>query len=598
MATELPTRHPDLFSLVPRETFNDAIANFEQRLPQITENQIISELMKILALPDDGHTSIFPFPTVNLHFFPIKTYWFSDGWYITDAKRGFKDIIGSRIVKIGSTEIEVVFDKFKSLIGAENELNKRMRFQIWGFVGELLEAEGIIPDARKAHFTLEEENGRQYEIEIETEPTVNWAYWYLLKRVEMNSSPAVTNFRKNNYWFEFREKSKAIYFQFNAVENQSANNTLMDFTERLRDFVNTHEFDRFIVDIRNNIGGNAFLAYPLIELLSSHPKIHQKGRLFTLIGRKTYSAAINFATMLENRTKTLFVGEPTGEGPNQFGDHLKIKLPNSQISVLISSRYWQYTLPEDSRQWIAPDIQVAYSHSDFMMARDPALEAVLNFKIEKNEFIKLDQTQLQKFTGQFLMSPYQILSITQIENRLFMKITDSNHHGRSMVESELYAISPTTLLTDIREVKMTFRLNRQNQVENLILNWKGNERILEQTDQDFVLPLDLMKLGKIAESVRVFSEMSLRLQLPSNLELKINSVGYRYLGEEKFQQAAQVFKLNVALFPKSANTYDSYGEALMMNGENKLAILNYQESLALNPDNKNAAEMLKKWRAR
>jgi len=597
LAAEMPTRHPDLFSLVPSKTFNNAIKNFEQKLPELTENQIILGFMKILALPDDGHTTMFPFPTLSLHFFPIKTYCFSDGWYITDASREFDDIIGSRIVKIGSTDIEIVFDKFKSIIGAENDLHKKMRFQMWGFVAELLEAEGIIPDAKKASFVLEKENGKQYEIEMKAEPALNWAYWYLFRRVEKERSPAVSNFRKNNYWFEFREDSRTIYFQFNEIGNQSADDTIIEFTERLRDFVNTHEFDRFIVDIRNNIGGNSFFANPLIELLSSNPKINRRGRLFTLIGRKTYSAAINFATMLENKSKTLFVGESTGEGPNQFGDHLKVKLPNSEISVLISSRYWQYTMPEDSRQWIAADIPVTYSHSDFVMGRDPAIEAILNFKIDKNKFVELDRNQLKKFTGQFLFSPYQILSIAQNENGLFLKITDSNHHGRSMVESELYAISPTTFLTDIKEVKITFQLNRQDSIKYLILNWKGNERSLEYADKDFVLPLDLIKLGQIAEGVKRFAQISSRIQLPSNLELNINSAGYRYLRQEKFQQAAQIFKLNADLFPKSANTYDSLGEAHMMNGDNELAIRNYQKSLELNPDNSNAAEMIEKLRA-
>jgi len=109
--------------------------------------------------------------------------------------------------------------------------------------------------------------------------------------------------------------------------------------------------------------------------------------------------------------------------------------------------------------------------------------------------------------------------------------------------------------------------------------------------------LDLIKFGKITEGVKIFTEISSRMQLPSNLELKINSAGYRYLREEKFQQAAQICELNVDLFPKSANTYDSLGEAHMMNGDNELAIRNYQKSLELNPDNSNAAEMIEKLRA-
>lgn len=59
-----------------------------------------------------------------------------------------------------------------------------------------------------------------------------------------------------------------------------------------------------------------------------------------------------------------------------------------------------------------------------------------------------------------------------------------------------------------------------------------------------------------------------------------------------------MFKLNVALFPDSFNVYDSLGEAYMVAGERELAIKNYKKSLELNPNNTNAAKMLKKIKER
>jgi tetratricopeptide (TPR) repeat protein len=72
------------------------------------------------------------------------------------------------------------------------------------------------------------------------------------------------------------------------------------------------------------------------------------------------------------------------------------------------------------------------------------------------------------------------------------------------------------------------------------------------------------------------------------------NLGYRFLyflGKKDY--AVEVFKLYCEIHPRSANAYDSLAEAYMMNGNKKLAILNYQKSLELNPDNKNAAEKLK-----
>ena len=64
--------------------------------------------------------------------------------------------------------------------------------------------------------------------------------------------------------------------------------------------------------------------------------------------------------------------------------------------------------------------------------------------------------------------------------------------------------------------------------------------------------------------------------------------------EGKTKEAVEVFKLNVAAFPKSWNVYDSLGEAYMSDGEKSLAITNYERSLELNGSNRGAVEALKK----
>lgn len=74
----------------------------------------------------------------------------------------------------------------------------------------------------------------------------------------------------------------------------------------------------------------------------------------------------------------------------------------------------------------------------------------------------------------------------------------------------------------------------------------------------------------------------------------MNTLGYAYLRQEKVEAAKAVFGINVMEFPNSSNAYDSYGEALMIQGQKEEAIMNYQKSLELNPANLNAAAMLAK----
>ena len=82
----------------------------------------------------------------------------------------------------------------------------------------------------------------------------------------------------------------------------------------------------------------------------------------------------------------------------------------------------------------------------------------------------------------------------------------------------------------------------------------------------------------------------------SNLDFSerhLNVLGYTYFEEGDMEKAIAVFKLNIEAFPLSANTYDSYAEALLKNGNEEGAIENYKKSVELNPGNAHAIEVLK-----
>ena len=75
-------------------------------------------------------------------------------------------------------------------------------------------------------------------------------------------------------------------------------------------------------------------------------------------------------------------------------------------------------------------------------------------------------------------------------------------------------------------------------------------------------------------------------------ENQLNGLGYQYLNAAEIEKALAVLKLNTEMYPNSSNVYDSYGEALMKNGNVKQAVVNYTKSVELNPGNLNAIEKL------
>ena len=66
-------------------------------------------------------------------------------------------------------------------------------------------------------------------------------------------------------------------------------------------------------------------------------------------------------------------------------------------------------------------------------------------------------------------------------------------------------------------------------------------------------------------------------------ENDLNNYGYQLLNDKLYDRAIEVFVLNTQKHPKSANTFDSLGEAYATKGDKKNAILSFKKSLTLNP---------------
>ena len=62
-------------------------------------------------------------------------------------------------------------------------------------------------------------------------------------------------------------------------------------------------------------------------------------------------------------------------------------------------------------------------------------------------------------------------------------------------------------------------------------------------------------------------------------EEEFNNLGYDLLRNNKIAEAIETFKINTQIFPDSWNVYDSYGEALLKNGQKEDAIKMYKKSI-------------------
>lgn len=107
----------------------------------------------------------------------------------------------------------------------------------------------------------------------------------------------------------------------------------------------------------------------------------------------------------------------------------------------------------------------------------------------------------------------------------------------------------------------------------------------------------VIKQSGIDSAVHLYCSLRARYQPILFDEQQLNGLGYDLLRHGKVDAAIAMFRLNAEMYPNSANTYDSLGEAYADHGDRTLAIANYEQSLTLDSTNANAVMMLKKLRA-
>lgn len=506
MAREMPKRHRNLFHTMTREQFESAVRKLDERIPSLARHQVIVEMARIAAKVGDGHTNVAPTrdPKIGFRAYPVTLSLFKDGLYVRAAARPHADLVGARVVRIGNTSVERAWDSARELIGRDNEMDVKFFAPFLLAMPEVLHALGLIEDMEHAEFTVEGRGRRRVVTLTPAGPAemmspdtdMAWmpkAGWVDARDGAGRPVPLWLRDPQNKYWFEYLPDARTVYVQYNQVGNKEEE-TVEAFAGRLLAFIDANPVERLVLDLRLNRGGNGAFNRPLLLAIIRSRKVDRKGRLFILIGRSTWSAAQGLVNELEKYTNATFVGEPTGGKVNSYGDSTRITLPNSGITVRVSTLWWQGD-ERDRRQWTAPDVAAELTFEDYRKNNDAALNAAL-------------------------------------------------------------AWVPTKSLSELLREAVS----------------AGN----------FPLAAERYRLWK-AEPANAYADP----------EIEVNGLGYELLAAKHAEKAIEVFKLNVAAYPRSANAYDSLGEAYRSRGDRDRAIQSYRKALELNPNQDSAIEALR-----
>ena len=368
LGQELPRLHKHLFFQLPEAEFRARLAGLRERLPTLSEDVFVVELLRLIADLGDGHTSLRP-PLRPIY--PLQVAWFEEGLFVTAAFDRDAWAVGQRITAIGGRPVDEVLPRLLALVPRDNASRGRALINLAFVQSVVAVGLGLANPDRSLTVTVATADGERPLVLAQG----------LAQPQPPRRDPAAAPLAERNpgqlYWFAYLPDARLLFFQYNRCANGQPT-----FAERLAEaqaVAAAQPVDRLVIDLRNNSGGNSDIARPLVDWLTADPALAR--RTFVLIGRTTFSSAVLNALALEDAGATL-VGEVAGGAPTHYGETQSFQLPATGTRVVYSTKYHPH--PRHLGRELVPTIAVPWRAADHFAGKDAALEAALAAPVPTN----------------------------------------------------------------------------------------------------------------------------------------------------------------------------------------------------------------------
>ncbi|AQS11826.1 peptidase family S41 [Clostridium saccharobutylicum] len=368
----LPNKHANLFFKINEEQFNKEIDDLKNSVDNLNDDEIIDGIYKIVASVGDGHTKV---QRELKKRYPVQFFYFKDGIYVINTEDQYKESLYSKLIKINGQDIQAIKDKLVPLIAQENDETIKKVLPNYLFRPEILHGVKIIDNIdSEVTFTFENKEGKIFDLNMK--PLDSTESINSVVDVQYDESyPLYMQNGNYNYWYKYLENDKTLYLKYNECVESNKSGKIDDFNNEVLNFIDNNKVEKFIIDMRDNGGGQENRLNTIIEAIKNKD-INNKKRFFVIVGRRTFSAAIVDIVNWKEETNATFVGEATSGKPNHYGSVKNFIFPNSKITVQYSTVYAR-TGNDESNSFI-PDKTIEISIDDYVNKKDPVLDYILH----------------------------------------------------------------------------------------------------------------------------------------------------------------------------------------------------------------------------
>ena len=201
---------------------------------------------------------------------------------------------------------------------------------------------------------------------------------------------------------------------------------------------------------------------------------------------------------------------------------------------------------------------------------------------------KNSQEFINSTKGKYLFNSNETLEVYFIDDILKIAWRGKNMTPVKANDSSFYVKEMNEKLIFISFPKIHIELAEKRE-------HKGEKFYFKKLTQGEKTAFEYFKNKEFENSLNAYISIQEKDSLdPVISQSRLNRMGYEYLRVNKFLEARELFKINIALYPNKSNVYDSMGDAFKKEKDTLKAIEYYQKSLAINPENRNSLRNLKK----
>lgn len=380
----LPLKHIDAYNSIKKEDFDKEIEELKNDVPKLEDFDIKCRLAQIVASIGDAHTSL-NLSSDNSLSYPLTIRWFGEELRVIAADKAYKAILGKKLTHINDIPINEIMKKTDSLISHENGQWLKVKDVQYVVIPDVLKFLGITT-GDIAEFTFVDDKNDISKLNLR--PGV-FASENVIEIIDqMPVKPLRFQYDNNSiadsfYWYRYISGDKILYFQYNkCMDRNLARDSGNVYFEKYPDFqifsdgllkvIAENNIDKFVIDLRNNTGGNSTLMSGLADKLAGIEKL--KGKVYVLISRETFSSGVIAAVDLLDTTNAVSCGESTGGNVNGYGDKRGLILTNSKLQVSYSTKY--FDLSDKYKGNIVPDMEVNETFDSYKKGIDVVYEAI------------------------------------------------------------------------------------------------------------------------------------------------------------------------------------------------------------------------------